>query len=65
MWVWYRCQNRMDGEQLTFIKKHYISKHKFRKEECFCNVCNAINSSLLEKKSNAKFNMKEVDLDES
>ena len=38
-----------DGEQLIFIEKYYISKHKQRKEECGCNLCIAMNSSLLDK----------------
>ena len=38
-----------DGEQLTFIEKYYISKHRQRKEECGCNLCIAMNSSLLDK----------------
>ena len=48
--VWYRCQNRIekyyhhDGEQ-----KYYISKHRLSKEECFCNLCIAVNSNLLDK----------------
>ena len=75
-WFWYRCQNRIekyyhhDGEQLTFYQKVlHIKTHRLRKEECFCNLCIAMNSNLLEEnrtktKSNATFNMKEVDLDE-
>ena len=38
-----------DGEQLTFIEKYYISKHRQRKEECDCNFCIAMDSSLLDK----------------
>ena len=59
-----------DGEQLTFYQKVlHIKTHRLRKEECFCNLCIAMNSNLLEEnrtktKSNATFNMKEVDLDE-
>ena len=39
------------------------------KKRCFCNLCIAMNSNLLEEnrtkaKSNATFNMKEVDLNE-
>ena len=55
MWIWYRCQNRIEkyyhhvGEQLTFYQKVlHIKTHRLRKEECFCNLCIAINSNLLD-----------------
>ena len=55
MWVWYRCQNRIekyyhhDGEQLTFYQKVlHIKTHRLR-EECRCNLWIAINSNLLDK----------------
>ena len=55
MWVWCRCQNRIekyyhdDGEKLTFYQKVlHIKTHRLRKEECFC-ICITINSNLLDK----------------
>ena len=56
MWVWNRCQNRIekfyhhDGEQLAFYQKVHTKTHKLRKEEClYCDLCIAINSNLFEK----------------
>ena len=55
VWVLYRCQNRLekyyyhDGEQLTFCQKVHIKTQRLRKEECFCNLCIAINSNLFDK----------------
>ena len=59
-----------DGEQLTFYRKVlHIKTHRLGKEECFCNLCIAMNFNLLNEnrtktKTNATFKMKEVDLDE-
>ena len=44
MWIWYRCQNRIenyyhhDGEQLGFYKKVHIKTGQ--KEGCSCNLYN-------------------------
>ena len=39
-----------EGKQLVFYQKvRYIKTHRLGKEECFCNLCIAINSNLLDK----------------
>ena len=58
-----------DEEQLTFYQ-NVIQNSQAEKGRIFFNLGIAINSNLLDKtilktKSNATFNMKEVDLDES
>ena len=74
--VWCRCQNRVekyyhhDGEQLTFYQKVLHIKTRLSKEECFCNLCIAVNSNLLDKnrtqdKVKCHIQHKEVELDES
>ena len=59
-----------DVKQLTFYQiVLHIKTHTIRKEECFCNLCVAMYSNLLDEnhtktKSNATFNMREINLDE-
>ena len=53
--VWYRSQDRVekyhnhDGEQLTFYQKVLHIKTQTEKKKCFCDLCIAINSNLLDK----------------
>ena len=51
--VGYICQKRIEKYHHRtikfFIKKYYISKYQLGKEECFCNLCIAINYNLLDK----------------
>ena len=75
VWIWYRCRNRIvnyyhhDGEQLSFYKKVHIKTQS----RISCNLYPARNQefqfyltkTILKRTSNAIFNMKKVDLDES
>ena len=74
VWIWYRYQNRKlyhhDGEQLLFYSAYQNTEQK---EGCSCNPyikataknSNLFDKTVLKRTSNAIFNMKKVDLDES
>ena len=74
VWIWWRCQNRIknycqhNGEQLSFYKRVHIK----RQHRAGCSLsCKKrripiyLAKSVLRRISNAIFNMKKVDLDES
>ena len=57
VWVWYICPNRIKKYmamnfllwQSTFYWKVLnVKTHRLLKEKCFCNLCIAINSNLLD-----------------
>ena len=76
VWIWCRCQNRIekyyrhDGEYLGFYKKVHIKTHSLSKENDNLSILllqetkNSYLLDILKTATNAIFNIAKIDLDE-